>query len=128
MPTRLFYRFGVPEEISSDGGPEFSSCSKKELFKTWDITHRVASAYYPKSNGRAEVAVKQAKRLLGSNITESGRLDSNGFLSEVLKLRITPKTYCKVPPGEIMYEQQQQDSFAFLNKLDTFLNPAVQPV
>ena len=66
----LFSRFGVPEEISSDGGPEFSSSSTKEFLKTWDVTHRIASAYYPRSNGRAEVAVEQAKRLLRFNVND----------------------------------------------------------
>ena len=66
----LFSRFGVPEEISSDGGPEFLSNSTKNFLKNWDVTHRVASAYYPRSNGRAKVAVKQSKRILRSNVTE----------------------------------------------------------
>ena len=54
----LISRFGVPEEISSDGGPQFLSSSTKEFLKTWGVAHRVASAYYPRSNRRAELAVK----------------------------------------------------------------------
>ena len=63
----LFSRFGVPEEVSSDGGPEFTFSATREFLKTWDVTHRIASTYYPRSNGRAELAVRQAKRLLRSN-------------------------------------------------------------
>ena len=124
----LFSRFGVPEEISSDGGPEFSSSSTNEFLKTWDVTHRIASAYYPRSNGRAEVAVKQAKRLLRSNVNESGSLDSDKFLTAMLQLRNTPDSDCQVSPAEIMYGRQLRDGFAFLNKLDKFSNPAVRPV
>ena len=78
----LFSRFGVPEEISSDGGPEFSSSSTKELVKTWDVTHRIGFAYYLILNGKTEVAVKQAKRLLRYNVNESGSLCSDKLLTQ----------------------------------------------
>ena len=104
------------------------SSSTKEFLKTWDVTHRVALAYYPRSNGRAEVAVKQAKRLLRSNGTESGSLDSDRFLSAMLQLRNTPDSDCEVSPAEILYGRQLRDVFAFLSKLEKLSNPAVRPV
>ena len=64
----LFSVFGVPVELSSDGGPEFSASLTKEFLEKWNVKHRVSSAYFPQSNGRAEVAVKSTKRLLRSNI------------------------------------------------------------
>ena len=53
----LFATFGVPEELSSDGGPEYTSKSFQEFMHTWGIKHRLSSAYNPQSNGRAEVTV-----------------------------------------------------------------------
>ena len=51
---RAFFRtFGVPEEISTDGGPEFTASLTKEFFTIWGVRHRVSSAYFPVSNGRA---------------------------------------------------------------------------
>ena len=35
----LVFRFGVPEEISSDSGPEFLSSSTKEFLTILDVTH-----------------------------------------------------------------------------------------
>ena len=102
----LFSRFGVPEEISSAGGLEFSSSSTKEFLKTWDVIHRIASAYYLRSNGKAEIAVKQAKRLLRFNVNESGSLKSDKFFSTMLQLRNTPDSDCQVSPAEIMYGRQ----------------------
>ena len=64
--------FGVPEEISSDGGPEFTAFVTQEFMRKWDIKHCVSSVYFPQSNGRAEVAVQAAKRLLMSNINPNG--------------------------------------------------------
>ena len=55
---RYFATFGVPEELSSDGGPEFTAKETKKFFDKWGIKHRQSSSYYSKSNGRAEAAVK----------------------------------------------------------------------
>ena len=122
----LFSRFGVPEEISSEGRPEFSFSATKEFLKTWDVTHRIATAYYPRSNGRAEVAVKQAKRLLRPNIDATGSPDNDKFLIAMIHLRNTPDSDNQVSPAEIMYGRQLRDSFSFLNKLDKSSNPTVR--
>ena len=63
----VFSRFGVPEELSSDGGKEFTADATKAFYARWGIHHRDSASYNPQSNGRAEVAVKTAKRLLQSN-------------------------------------------------------------
>ncbi|QQP40844.1 Putative LOC101858828 [Caligus rogercresseyi] len=64
---RYLGTFGVPNELSSDGGPEFTSIDTKEFLQKWGINHRISSAYNPQSNGRAEVSVKATKRLLRGN-------------------------------------------------------------
>ena len=40
-----FATFGVPEEILSDGGPEFTTFVTQDFMRKWDIKHRVSSAY-----------------------------------------------------------------------------------
>ena len=123
----MIFRFGVPEEISSDGGLKFLSSSSKEFLKTWDVTYRIASAYHSRSNRKTEVAVKQAKRLLRSTVKEAGSLDSDKFLGAMLQLRNTLDSDCQVSQAEIIYGQPR-DSVAFLNKLNKFSNPVVRPV
>ena len=49
----LFATFGVPEEMSSDGVPEFSSAATADFLTRWEVRHRMSSAYFPQSNGRA---------------------------------------------------------------------------
>ena len=41
----LFATFGVPEEISSDGGPEFSSAATADFLTRWEVRHRMSSAF-----------------------------------------------------------------------------------
>ena len=60
--------FGVPREISSDGGSEFSSAATVDFLTRWEVRHRMSSSYFTQSNGRAEVAVKNAKRVLMDNV------------------------------------------------------------
>ena len=60
----LFADKGVPETLSSDCGTEFTSGETQAFLKTWGVAHRLSSAHYPQLNGRAEMAVKSAKRLL----------------------------------------------------------------
>jgi hypothetical protein len=51
----FFATFGVPEEFSSDGRPEFTAGATSTFFARWGIRHCVSSAYFPQLNGRAEV-------------------------------------------------------------------------
>ena len=70
-----FSTYGAPEEISSDGGPPFESHEYDSFLRNWGIRKRMSSAYYAQSNGRAELAVKTAKRILADNTESSGHLN-----------------------------------------------------
>ena len=124
----LFATFGVPEELSSDRGPEFSANDTSVFLKKWGVHHRTSSAYFPQSNGRAEVAVKSAKRLLRSNIDASGNLNSDKFLRAMLQLRNTPDPDCNVSPAQIVFGRPLKDAFSFINRLDKFKNQAINPI
>ena len=43
----LFAQFGVPEELSFDGGPPFDSYEWTQFSVQWDIQRRLSSANYP---------------------------------------------------------------------------------
>jgi transposase InsO family protein len=53
-------RFGVPETITSDRGPQFTSNLWLQLCEMLNISHRQTTAYLPESNG----AVKRLHRHL----------------------------------------------------------------
>ena len=125
---KTFATFGVPEEISSDGGPEFTASDTKTFFTTWGVKHRKSAAYHPQSNGRAEVAVKSVKRLLRANTTPSGSLNSDKFLKGLLQLRNTPDPDCNLSPAEIIFGKPLRDAFSFANRLEKFRNKAILSV
>ena len=111
----FFATFGVPEELSSDGGPEFSAGCTEAFFRLWGVRHRVSSAHFPQSNGRAEVAVKSAKRLLMSNTSPTGSLDHDRFLRAMLQLRNTPDQDCNISPAQIVFGRPLRDTPSFVN-------------
>ena len=59
---RWFTTYGVPDELGSDGGPPFESQELLRFLHDWGVRKRTTSAYYPQSNGRAELAVKYLLR------------------------------------------------------------------
>ena len=126
---RSFFKvFGVPEELSSDGGPQFKAMVTKEFLAKWGIRHRVSSAYFPQSNGRAEVAVKTAKRLLLDNIDPSGSIDNDKFLRAMLQLRNTPDIDCNLSPAQIVFGRTLSDAFKFVNRVVKYRNPDIRPM
>ena len=124
----LFATFGVPEELSSDGGPEYSAGQTQDFLHRWGVRHRVSSAYFPQSNGRAEVAVKTAKCLLMSNTGPTGSLDRDRILRAILQLHNTPDPDYNVSPAQIVFGRPLHDAFTFVNRLEKFTNPDIRPL
>ena len=58
-----FLLFGFPKRLRSDGGPQFRS-EFSDFCSSFGIEKETSSPYHAQSNGLAEAAVKQTKRLL----------------------------------------------------------------
>ena len=105
-----FATYGVPEELSSDGGPPFNSHDYDQMLKDWDIHKRLSSAYYPQSNGRAEVAVKSAKRALLNSINPvTGELDTEEAIMAIMTHRNTPVKDTGISPAMALFGRHIKD-------------------
>ena len=57
-------RYGVPDVVVSDNGPQFSSKQFEAFQTSWKFEHVTSSPGYAQSNGGAERAVRIAKSLM----------------------------------------------------------------
>lgn len=61
---RWFATFGIPDQLNSDGGPQFTSQEFQIFMNQWNIKHRISSPHFARSNGLAERYVQEGKILL----------------------------------------------------------------
>ena len=118
---RWFCTYGVPEHVASDGGPPYNSLEFRTFLEAWDINWRKSSAYYPQSNGRAEAAVKSAKRILLGNINPTtGALDTDKAARALLAHRNTPCQDTGISPSVMLFGKPIRDH---LPRYDLKLRP-----
>ena len=106
----LFATFGIPEEASSDGGPQFKAEQFTDFLNNWKIHHRKSSVGYAQSNGRAEVGVKTMKRILRNNLSADGSLNNDKVLAAILEYRNTPLPDIELSPAQILFHRQLRDA------------------
>ena len=90
--------------------------------KRWGTKHRLSSAYFPQSNGRAELAVKATKRLLEDNTDMFGNLNTDKFVCALLQYRNTPDRDCILSPAQILFGRNLRDSMPQLSASSIFEN------
>lgn len=74
MYQTVYRRFGLPEKIISDRGPQFTSHVTKELGRLLKITLSLSTAYHPQSDGQTERANQELEVYL--RIFCTGRPDT----------------------------------------------------
>ena len=60
----MFSEQGIPETLSPDSGPQYTSAQFADFCTSWVVTHEMSSPHYPQSNGFAESCVKSVKYAL----------------------------------------------------------------
>ena len=104
----IFSTYGVPEVLFSDGGLPFQGQEVVNFLRIWKVNHKTSSASYPQGNGRAELAVKSAKRLLRDN-TVNGSLNTDRASNALLQYRNTPIQHLGLSPAQMLFHRNLRD-------------------
>ena len=106
--------FGIPEELSSDGGPKFSAFETRKFLTDWGIHHRISLTGFPHINCRSELGVKTVKRLITSNVGPNGSLNADLFRRAILQYKNTPDYDTKLAPAQIVPNKNKLANVWFL--------------
>ena len=101
--------YGTPEEISSDGGPQFIAHQFQEFLHQWGVQHRLSSGEYPQSNGRAELGVKSPKHIIYDQVAPNGSLNNDAAARAILQYHNTPLPEINLSPAQILFHRQLRD-------------------
>ncbi len=106
----LFENFSVPITIYSDGGPQFKENGEFDDFcEKWGIQHINSSPYMSRSNGVAEEAVKEMKKIIRANVSQAGVLDRQSTVAGLMMFRNTPRSPTNLSPAQIIFGQDVRD-------------------
>ncbi|KAL1437945.1 hypothetical protein MTO96_010458 [Rhipicephalus appendiculatus] len=103
---RVFASYGLPGEVVTDNGPQFTAKDFTEFLRKNGVRHTRTPPYHPASNGSAERCVQTVKRDLRRQILD----EKSSGISKTLQHRIdlflfryrnTPTTTTGQTPAEL---------------------------
>ena len=96
----LFARFGIPESLVSDNGPQFTAAEFQLFCKQNGIRHFQVAPYHPASNGLAERAVLTFKK--GIQRFKTGTIGDR-IARFLMQYRVTPHMTTVSSPAELLF-------------------------
>lgn len=94
---KVFSVHGIPEQMVSDNGPQFSSAEFSQFCKVNGVKHIRVSPYHPASNGLAERFVQTFKKAMKRGVKSGLSFDMH-LASFLLSYRTTAHGTTDAPP------------------------------
>nr|GEY49246.1 reverse transcriptase domain-containing protein [Tanacetum cinerariifolium] len=103
--TTLLKRFGTPRAIISDYGMHFCNDQFAKVMLKYGVTHRLATAYYPRTSGQMEVSNRGLKRILERTVGENRAYWSNKLDDALWAFRTAFKTPIGCTSYKLVYKK-----------------------
>ena len=103
-----FARYGIPNTLISDNGPQFTSEVFANFASKYEFVHNTSSPYHQQANGKAENAVKTVKHIL-----EKAKKDNQDSYLALLEWRNTPSSGMTTSPEKKNDEQKNTNNTAY---------------
>ena len=112
----IFATHGLPEEVVSDNGPQFTSTEFAEFMRKNGIKHTLVPPYHPQSNGAAERSVRVVKDALVKQVLEGkkGISMKHRLANFLFRYRTTPHSTTGVTPAELMVKRRLRTKLSLI--------------
>lgn len=107
----IFSRQGIPKELCSDSGPQFTSSEFKTFANSWDFKHTLSSPHHHQSNGMVERTIQTIKNILKKSL-HSG---NDPYLA-LLEYRNTPLSNIVGSPSQLLNSRRLRGILPILEK------------
>lgn len=97
----IFCRFGLPELLVSDNGPQFKSAEFETFCKNNGIEHRTSAVFHPATNGQAERVVQILKGIIKKAIVSKSNVEDS-INCALLRYRNTPHSTTGESPAQLL--------------------------
>ena len=104
-----FTTFGIPDDMTADGGSQFTAGEVRQFLARWGCKLRTSSAYNPHGNLRAESAVKSAKRMLMEHTGPDGSPRWEEINRALMQHRNSPVRDINLSPAQLLFGRPIRD-------------------
>ena len=119
----MFSRIGIPSELVTDGGPQYTAGLMEEALKLLGINHSLATPYHPETNGLCEKANGTVEAMLRKLSTDQPKVWDRLLPGVLFAYREVPQSTTGFSPFQMVYGIKPRGPVSLLR--DLWLQPSV---
>ena len=120
--THMFTTFGIPQEVQSDRGTNFTSDLFTQVLRELGIKQTLSSAYHPESQGALERWHQTLKTMLRKYCHENSESWDTGLDLLLFAIRESPHESLGLSPFQLLFGRQVRGPLTLVK--EKLLNPS----